>query len=131
MGRLIVASNRTATPGSTQAGGLAVALSEALAERGGGVWFGWSGETLPRETRGVRLIAEGPIDFALADLTEAEHEEYYLGYANRALWPVFHYRIDLAEFDERAFETYAAVNRRFGALLHQLLRPGDTVWVHD
>jgi len=131
MGRLIVASNRTAPPGAAPPGGLAVALSEALAERGGGVWFGWSGETLPRETRGVRLIAEGPIDFALADLTEAEHEGYYLGYSNRALWPVFHYRVDLAEFDERAFETYAAVNRRFGGLLRQLLRPGDTVWVHD
>ena len=34
-------------------------------------------------------------------LTQAEYEGYYLGYANRALWPVFHYRIDLARFDER------------------------------
>ena len=130
MGRLIVASNRTAAPGEDRAGGLAVALWDALAERGG-VWFGWSGDTVAQESRGVRLVAENNVDFALADLTEAEHEGFYLGYANRALWPVFHYRVDLAEFDDAAFEAYAAVNRRFGRLLHQLLRRDDVVWVHD
>lgn len=130
-GRLIIASNRTASPGQPKAGGLAVALWDALTERGGGVWFGWSGETLERETRGVRLFAEGDVDFALADLTMAECEGYYLGYSNRALWPVFHYRVDLAHFDENDFAIYEDVNRRFGRLLAQLTRPDDTVWVHD
>ncbi len=131
MGRLIVASNRTARPQEPRAGGLAVALWDALSERGGGVWFGWSGDTLARETRGVRLFVEGAVDFALADLTEAEYQGYYLGYANRTIWPVFHYRVDLAHFDQEAFDTYAAVNRRFGGLLCQLLRQDDIVWVHD
>ncbi|MEM1384005.1 MAG: trehalose-6-phosphate synthase [Pseudomonadota bacterium] len=131
MGRLILASNRTATPGAPRAGGLAVALWDALSERGGGIWFGWSGEVLDRETRGVRLFAEGEIDFALADLTEEEYDGYYLGYANRAIWPVMHYRVDLAVFDEPAFVQYEAVNRRFGRLLSQLLRKEDIVWVHD
>ncbi len=108
-----------------------MALSDALSERDGGVWFGWSGETLERETRGVQLFVDGKIDFALANLTAWEYEHYYLGYANRALWPVLHYRLDLAEFDETAFEAYESVNRRFGRLLSQLLRPDDTIWVHD
>ena len=98
MGRLIVASNRTAAPGERRPSGLAVALRDALAERGG-VWFGWSGEVVQQETRGVRLLVEGNVEFALADLTEAEYNGYYLGYAHRALWPVFHYRIDLAKFN--------------------------------
>ena len=131
MARLVIASNRTAAPGESTAGGLAVALREALTERGGGLWFGWSGETHDSESRGVRLISEGNIDYALADLSEREYEGYYLGYANRSLWPVCHYRIDLARFDDEAFETYAQVNRRFGGLIHGLLRPGDRVWVHD
>ena len=130
-GRLIIASNRIAAPGAPRAGGLAVALADALAERGGGVWFGWSGEVLERETRGVRLFAENNIDFALADLTQAEYDGYYLGYANRALWPVFHYRTDLAHFDEADFAAYEAVNRRFARLLAQFIRPDDIVWVHD
>ena len=131
MQRLVIASNRTATPGAPRAGGLAVALAEALDERGGGVWFGWSGEIVEREPRGLRLVTEGSTDFALADLTEAEHAAYYLGYANRALWPVFHYRVDLAAFDEADFAGYEAVNRRFGRLLAGLLKPGDAVWLHD
>ena len=131
MGRLIVASNRTAAPGEARTGGLAVALLDALNERDGGVWFGWSGETLDRETRGVQMFADGKIDFALANLTTEEYEGYYLGYANRTLWPVFHYRVDLAEFDERAFGIYEDVNRRFGRLLSQFLRTDDVVWIHD
>ncbi len=130
MGRLIIASNRTATPGEERAGGLAVALWDALAEHGG-VWFGWSGETVDAPAEDIRLIAEGNVEFAVADLTEAEHDGYYLGYSNRALWPVFHYRIDLAQFDETDWEAYAAVNRRFGRLLHKLLRQDDLVWIHD
>jgi len=129
-GRLVIASNRIATPGAPRAGGLAVALADALAERGG-VWFGWSGETVERETRGVRLFAEDNIEYALADLTQAEYDGYYLGYANRALWPVFHYRIDLAHFDDAEFAAYEAVNRRFARLLAQFTRPDDVVWVHD
>ena len=130
-GRLVLASNRTARPGAPSAGGLAVALQDALEERGGGVWFGWSGETPEREARGVNLCSYGRVDFALADLTPRERDGYYLGYANRALWPVFHYRVDLAEFDDEAFSIYEDVNRRFGRLLSQLLRPDDVVWIHD
>ncbi len=130
-GRLIIASNRTAAPGETRAGGLAVALADALSERGGGVWFGWSGEIVEREPRGARVFTEDGIEFALADLTQAEYDGYYLGYANRALWPVFHYRIDLAQFEEADFAAYEAVNRRFGRLLAQFTRPDDIVWIHD
>ncbi|HEV7254055.1 MAG TPA: trehalose-6-phosphate synthase [Mesorhizobium sp.] len=131
MGRLVIASNRTAVPGQPRAGGLAVALADALTERGGGAWFGWSGEVVNQEATGVRTIREADIEFALADLTRAECDGYYHGFANKSLWPVFHYRIDLAAFDESDFQTYEAVNRRFGRLLAHETRPGDTVWVHD
>ncbi len=47
------------------------------------------------------------------------------------LWPLLHYRVDLAEFDEAAFASYTAVNRRFARQLAPLLRPDDLVWVHD
>ena len=131
MSRLVVASNRTGTPGGKRAGGLAVALWDALVEKGGGVWFGWSGEVTERESKGVRVVSEAPVDFMLADLTEAEHAGYYLGYANKTLWPVFHYRVDLARFDDGDYEAYEGVNRRFGRLMAQELRKGDLVWVHD
>jgi trehalose 6-phosphate synthase len=130
MARLVIASNRTATPGEPKAGGLAVALWDALVERGG-VWFGWSGDIVDKAADAVRTVREGNVEFALADLTPPEHQGYYLGYANRALWPVCHYRVDLARFDDDEWACYEQVNRRFGRLLAGLLRPGDVVWAHD
>lgn len=130
MARLIAVSNRTAAGSASRAGGLAVALWGALSKTKG-LWFGWSGDLVESEARGVRMITEDGVDYALADLTTAEHAGFYLGYANRALWPVLHYRTDLAVFDEHDFRVYESVNRRFAQLLNHHLRDGDVVWVHD
>ena len=47
------------------------------------------------------------------------------------LWPVFHNRLDLAQFEAGFFEQYLGVNRRLARLLQPLLRPDDVIWVHD
>jgi trehalose 6-phosphate synthase len=67
----------------------------------------------------------------VTDLTKAEHQEYYNGYANRVLWPILHYRLDLAEFCRRDLSGYMRVNQRFAAELHKVLQSDDVVWVHD
>jgi trehalose 6-phosphate synthase len=131
-GRLVIVSNRVAPLTGRRvasAGGLAVGVHAALAETGG-VWFGWSGH-LVAVPGPLRVQRVGPITYALADLSEAEHDGYYAGFSNRALWPTFHYRLDLAVFDRAHFEMYRAVNRRLAAELAALLRPEDRVWVHD
>src|SRR5690606_29525784 len=64
-------------------------------------------------------------------LSHSEHERYYLGYANSVLWPVFHNRLDVAEFEAGFFEEYVSVNRRLAAVLVPFLRPDDVIWVHD
>ncbi len=64
-------------------------------------------------------------------LTPEEHEGYYLGFANRTLWPLFHYRLDLADMRTGPEKTYFAVNKRFAQEVAPLLGPDDTVWVHD
>ncbi|GGC96757.1 alpha,alpha-trehalose-phosphate synthase (UDP-forming) [Aquisalinus flavus] len=129
MGRLIGVSNRTAADPNARAGGLAVALWDALVASNG-TWFGWSGRTVD-EARGIEMFSDGGVDFALVDLTHEEHERFYLGYSNRALWPIFHYRTDLANFDDEDFAGYEAVNHRFARLLSKQLKPDDVVWVHD
>jgi trehalose 6-phosphate synthase len=133
MGRLVVVSNRLADPRKTASGGLAVALGQAL-EASGGLWFGWSGKVLdegaPPPTE-LHLSQAGRVQLATLDLSHEEHHSYYLGYSNGVLWPVFHYRLDLADFDAGYFGGYQRVNRRFAQQLATLLRPDDTVWVHD
>ncbi|MEO0451710.1 MAG: trehalose-6-phosphate synthase [Pseudomonadota bacterium] len=130
MGRLIAISNRTAADPGARAGGLAVAVWESLKSTGG-VWFGWSGDIVEQSTRSLRTLKDDGVEFVLTDLSQHEHDQYYLQYANSVLWPVFHYRIDLASFDSDAFEVYASVNQRIANMVAERLRDGDSVWVHD
>lgn len=131
MKRLVVVSNRVALPDEqARAGGLAVALQEAL-QQNGGVWFGWSGKIAahPPETPGV--VQDGPVTYAVLDLNRKDHSEYYNGYANRTLWPIFHYRLDLADFERENYNGYLRVNRLFAEKLIPLLKSSDDIWVHD
>ena len=130
MGRLIAVSNRTAADPSARAGGLAVAVWESL-QQTGGTWFGWSGELVDQVPRGVNVFRDDGVEFVLTDLTHEEHEGYYLNYANNILWPIFHYRIDLAEFDSDSFTVYSQVNQRIAGHVAERLQDGDTVWIHD
>ena len=47
------------------------------------------------------------------------------------LWPILHYRIDLAEFSRRDLGGYLRVNDNFARELHKVIGPDDLVWVHD
>jgi trehalose 6-phosphate synthase len=131
--RLVVVSNRVAVPdptGNRAAGGLAVALREAF-EAYRGLWFGWSGKVAVHPSAEPRIVDKGQVQYALMDLTSLDRQEYYNGFANRALWPIMHYRIGLSEFSRADYQGYLRVNRTFANALAQLIRPDDLVWVHD
>ena len=129
--RLVVVSNRVASlKDPARAGGLAVALLDAL-KRSGGVWFGWSGEISERERRTPKLQHHSALTVATLDLTPDDYEDYYNGFANSTLWPLFHYRLDLATFDREHYQGYVKVNQRFAHTLLPLLEAGDHIWIHD
>jgi trehalose 6-phosphate synthase len=133
LSRLIVVSNRVpdSSRNAATAGGLAVALQAALAQHGG-MWFGWSGDSSgDSETDRITERVDGNITYALVDLTRRDLDEYYSGFANRALWPLFHYRLDLTDFSRRDMAGYFRVNRFFARLLAPLIQPDDVIWVHD
>ena len=129
MSRLIVISNRVSAGGGAQ-GGLAVALSAALREMGG-VWFGWSGEVTEAFTGQINFQRVDGVTTATVDLEDQDIEEYYNGYANRTLWPLFHYRIDLAEYERGFAEGYQRANERFADTVRPLIELHDLVWVQD
>jgi trehalose 6-phosphate synthase len=129
MSRLIVVSNRTPSK-APAAGGLAVALSNVLAEREG-FWFGWSGKLTEAPAREARFVTVDGLSVGSIDLTRADHQAYYAGFSNSILWPSFHLRLDLATMEREWYEGYRAVNAQFAAALRPHLRPGDVVWVHD
>ncbi len=132
MSRLICISNRVGPLNDTaQAGGLAVGLVDALKERGG-TWFGWSGEVTETGTFGpLRMEEQGKVQLATIDITQVDNEEFYAGYTNRTLWPLFHYRLDIADFHKRFEDAYRRVNNRFAERVKPLIGASDIVWAHD
>lgn len=134
MPRLVVVSNRVAVPdpeGPRLAGGLAVAVNAALKHREG-LWFGWSGQISSNGADNRPSIVERrQRSFVTIDLSENDFQEYYNGFANRVLWPILHYRVDLAEFTSVDLGGYLRVNARFADALTRFIRPDDWIWVHD
>jgi trehalose 6-phosphate synthase len=133
MARVYIISNRVAVPrkkNDNPAGGLEVALRATL-KRHAGVWMGWSGTISRSGDLSVRTISHDDLTCMVTDLSREDYGEYYQGFANSVLWPVLHYRLDLAEFSRRDLTGYMRVNQRLAGELHKVLEPDDVVWVHD
>jgi trehalose 6-phosphate synthase/phosphatase len=139
--RLIIVANRLpvtvvvddddvhVTPSS---GGLVTGL-RPWHERRDGVWVGW-----PGETSGLSAERRADVDRQLADhrfvpvhLSGDEVERCYHGFANRVLWPLFHYQVDRVPVDAGDWDAYRLVNERFAEAAWREYRPGDTIWIHD
>ncbi len=130
MSRLVVVSNRVAVPGESRAGGLAVGLLAALRERGG-LWFGWNGKVARGESGALHEQDDGDIRFVTMELNKRDLDAYYNGFANRTLWPLLHFRLDLVDYDRNKRDGYRRVNALFADKLAPMLRDDDTVWIHD
>jgi alpha,alpha-trehalose-phosphate synthase [UDP-forming] len=107
-------------------GGLVTALTSVLKESEG-VWIGWQGSThheeLPDTFEGISLRA--------VEISPEEYEEYYLGFSNATLWPLYHDAIRAPTFHRHWWHTYVAVNQRYARAAAECVAPGGTVWVHD
>jgi trehalose 6-phosphate synthase len=136
MGRTIVVSNRVPVPARAgadqpaQAGGLSVVLRDSLQEQGG-IWFGWSGEVAAEPRADPRIVTKDGVTFATIDLSPAEHDGYYSGFANGVLWPLMHVLPHLVQYRNDDAEMYRRVNTRIADALVPLLRPDDRIWIHD
>lgn len=129
MARLVIVSNRVPLPGQGQrAGGLAVVLQDVMDSVG--LWFGWSGKTAPGNGK-LQITNDRGVEYATIDLSEEEYQKFYVGFANSALWPLFHFRLALMEFRREDLDGYRTVNKLYADTLLGLLRPDDLIWVHD
>jgi trehalose 6-phosphate synthase len=132
-GRVIVVSNRVGLPsgdGKARAGGLEVVMRSFI-KRNRGVWFGWSGQIAQRGEENVRTVERGGVTYITTDLNRNDYQEYYNGFANRMLWPILHYRLDLVEFSNRDMSGYLRVNEKFADILSRFIQPDDVIWVQD
>jgi trehalose 6-phosphate synthase len=103
---------------------------EALREHGG-LWLGWSGHTGHDPAPAARIEDAGEFSLATVDLPAEDYHAYYAGFANHCLWPLLHFRADIAEFARSDYEAYLRINDCFAEALKPLLRADDVVWIHD
>jgi alpha,alpha-trehalose-phosphate synthase [UDP-forming] len=114
-------------------GGLVTAMDPVMRSTGG-LWFGWTGSHTPvPRAIDVSERLDGAVSYELRplELTEDEVARYYLGYANRAIWPLFHYFQEYCEFNEEDWRAYVQVNRKFASRIIEEYQEGDYIWVHD
>jgi trehalose 6-phosphate synthase len=127
----VVVSNRVADLNSSvQSGGLAVGLADAINAQGG-LWFGWDGQRDGTTGGPLKVSQHGNVTSVGIPISPDDFADYYLGFANGVLWPLFHYRLDLVNIAAKAFEGYMRVNEEFARQLMPVLKPDDVIWIHD
>jgi len=139
-GRLVVVSNRLPFHSVRRKGrvafvpspgGLVSALEPALRECGG-VWVGWPG-TAPDGPAAIRhppLPRAAGVAYRAVPLSNHEVNLYYGEFANRTIWPLFHYFVGRTRIDGTTWPVYERVNQRFAEAAAQVAEP-RLVWIHD
>jgi len=142
MDRLLIVSNRLPITVSKRAntlnfrpsvGGLATGLS-SFRESERCRWIGWPGiatEKISKEQKDqiVHELAEQnqhPVFLSVNDI-----RNYYHGFCNKTIWPLFHYFPLYTVYEKRYWQAYQQVNQAFYNTIAELARPGDRIWIHD
>lgn len=130
--RLPIEAERTEAGLQLQAspGGAATPLHEVMTQEGGH-WVGWPGLTGEVDLQAAEDPPDLGYDLTPVYLSERERDEYYLGFSNEILWPLFHDLHPFCEFEPRFWETYRSVNRRFARATRKAGYGGERIWIHD
>ena len=133
---LVVAANRLPVDGVDDGfggtlwrrspGGLVAAMEPVMRDRDA-AGVGWAG--VPGSA--PELFYQNRLCLRPVSLSAEEIEQYYEGFSNETLWPIYHDVIVQASFHRRWWNTYRTVNRRFATAIVEAAAPGATVWVHD
>lgn len=113
-------------------GGLVNALTPILRNMNG-LWIGWHGTLAKVNLDEIIAIGSQNTGLALKPviLTREEINQYYLGFSNEIIWPLFHDLQSRCNFDPAYWNAYQAVNRKFTQVIAENARDNDYIWVHD
>ncbi|MHA1606799.1 MAG: bifunctional alpha,alpha-trehalose-phosphate synthase (UDP-forming)/trehalose-phosphatase [Candidatus Freyarchaeota archaeon] len=142
MGRLLLVSNRLPVTVvkrggkvkfQASAGGLATGLSSFYRSHRG-LWVGWPGITLKKLKREEREKVEEKLSsdgYHPVFLSQHEIENYYHGFCNKTIWPLFHYFTQYTVYDKAFWTAYKHINEVFCDKVLEVAREDDIIWVHD
>ena len=141
MRRLLMVSNRlplTFRNGGDQgcqvdmsAGGLATAL-RAVVRRRPVQWIGWAGSDYDPNIRDIVASSVAfDCDLVPVFLSEADRRDFYCGFCNEIIWPLFHNLLPTSSFEPAYWRRYLDVNARYAESICREALPDDLIWVHD
>ncbi|MBA3782310.1 trehalose-6-phosphate synthase [Nocardioides sp. InS609-2] len=119
--------NPDGTPGWRRSPGGLVSALEPVLRANDGAWIGWPGGT----EDDLEPFVEDGMSLVPVHLTAQEIEEFYEGFSNGTLWPLYHDVVAKPEFHREWWDAYVTVNERFAAKAAEVAAKDATVWVHD
>ncbi|MCF8350566.1 MAG: bifunctional alpha,alpha-trehalose-phosphate synthase (UDP-forming)/trehalose-phosphatase [Bacteroidales bacterium] len=142
MRRLIIVSNRLPVSISKKKGEINVSPSVGGLATGmktfykthESLWFGWPGINQSKiSVKEKKVIGEKLLEEKCKPVYLSQHDlnQYYYGFSNKTLWPLFHYFPQYTEYNESMWKTYKKVNHIFAEELLKEIRGDDIVWIHD
>ncbi|ADY53534.1 trehalose 6-phosphatase; trehalose 6-phosphate synthase [Pseudopedobacter saltans DSM 12145] len=112
-------------------GGLATGLG-SIYKQNKNIWIGWPGLDIKTEEEKAKITSKLKDENLFpVFLDEDEIQNYYEGFSNEVLWPIFHYMSTYAQFEQKYWDYYKAVNEKFRDAILANIQPGDTVWIQD
>ena len=111
-------------------GGLATGLG-SIYRQGYNIWIGWPGIDVSEEAQPQIREQLKELNLMPVYLTQEEINNYYEGFSNEVLWPVFHYMAVYARYEQVYWDFYYQVNNKFRDVVLQVAEPGDIIWIHD
>jgi trehalose 6-phosphate synthase/phosphatase len=142
MGRILIVSNRlpiqitknhSGFEVQPSTGGLATGVN-SIHKKGNSAWIGWPGIYVRQSQAEERKRVEdvlGQEKYIPVFLTPYDVTQYYEGFSNNTIWPLFHYFNLCAVYEPKSWEVYRRVNQKFCDEVVKSYEPGDAVWVHD
>ncbi|MGZ3763932.1 MAG: bifunctional alpha,alpha-trehalose-phosphate synthase (UDP-forming)/trehalose-phosphatase [Mucilaginibacter sp.] len=117
---------------SPSEGGLATGLG-SIYKKHDNIWIGWPGLEVNDDHHKEKITAQLKKQSLLpVFLSQEEITEYYEGFSNEVLWPVFHYYASTyANYKQSNWDYYKKVNEKFKDAVLKVAKPGDTIWIHD
>ena len=112
-------------------GGLATGLS-SIYKDGNNLWVGWPGQSVKKEEEKQQIKADLKQENMIpVFLSKKLIENFYEGFSNDTIWPIFHYFLQYANFDSNLFDAYVEANKVFCNSVVDVATDDDTIWVHD
>ena len=115
-------------------GGLTTGL-KSYHQQSGNIWIGWLGladdEMAPEDKNPILQRLKEQHKCWPVFLSQQEIDDYYYGFCNNTIWPLFHYFTDKTETDPATWKAYQDVNQKFFGVLETIIEENDTIWIHD